>query len=58
VTKREPAAETWRAFFVARSEQMLALPLAQKIIELHGGAFHFHSAKGAGTTIIMALPKK
>jgi len=37
---------------------MLALPLAQKIIELHGGAFHFHSAKGAGTTIIMALPKK
>jgi signal transduction histidine kinase len=37
---------------------MLAVPLAQKIIELHAGTFHFPSAKGAGTTIIMALPKK
>jgi signal transduction histidine kinase len=37
---------------------MLALPLAQKIIALHAGTFHFHSAKGAGMIISMALPKK
>jgi hypothetical protein len=37
---------------------MLALPLAQKIIALHAGTFHFHSAKGAGTKITMALTKK
>jgi signal transduction histidine kinase len=56
--KRKPAAETWRAFFVARPEQMLGVPLAQKIIELHAGTFLSHSAEGARTTIIMALPKK
>jgi hypothetical protein len=31
---------------------------APQIIELRGGTFHFHSAKGMKTTIIMALPKK
>ena len=56
--KRKPAAETWRAFFVARPNQMLGVPLAQKKIELHAGTVHLHSAEGAGTTIIMALPKK
>jgi signal transduction histidine kinase len=34
------------------------LPLARQIIESHGGTLHLHSAKGEGTTIIMALPKK
>jgi signal transduction histidine kinase len=56
--KRKPAAETWRAFFVARPERMLGVPLAPKIIELHAGTFLSHSAEGAGTTVIMALPKK
>jgi signal transduction histidine kinase len=37
---------------------MLALPVAQKIVALHAGTFHFHSAQGAGTKITMALPKK
>jgi signal transduction histidine kinase len=37
--------------------QGLGLPFARQIIESHGGAFHLHSAKGEGTTIIMALPK-
>ncbi len=36
----------------------LGLPLARQIIESHGGTFHLHSEDGAGTTIIMALPKK
>jgi light-regulated signal transduction histidine kinase (bacteriophytochrome) len=56
--KRKPAAETWRAFFVARPDRMPGLRVAQKIIELHAGTFLSHSAEGAGTTIIMALPKK
>jgi signal transduction histidine kinase len=37
---------------------MTRLPLAEQIIALHGGTFDFHSAKGTGTTIITALPKK
>jgi signal transduction histidine kinase len=37
---------------------MTRLPLAEQIVELHGGTFDFHSAKGTGTTIMMALRKK
>ena len=37
---------------------MTGFPLAWQIIALNGGTFHFPSAKGMGTTIIMALPKK
>lgn len=35
----------------------LGLPLAQQIIETHGGTFRLHSEEGQGTTIIMTLPK-
>jgi len=45
-------------FFVIGAARMLAFPLALKIIALHAGTFHFHSAQGAGTKITTALPKK
>jgi signal transduction histidine kinase len=37
---------------------MMRLSLFWQIIALHGGTFHFPSAKGRGTKITMALPKK
>lgn len=42
---------------VAAMTRGLGLPLAQQIIESHGGTFHLQSEEGQGTTIIMALPK-
>ncbi len=34
----------------------LGLPLAQRLVELHGGALAIESAPGVGTTITVALP--
>jgi histidine kinase/DNA gyrase B/HSP90-like ATPase len=34
----------------------LGLPLARRLIELHGGSLHVDSEKGHGTTITVALP--
>jgi PAS domain S-box-containing protein len=34
----------------------LGLPLARRLAELHGGGLEVHSAKGAGTTVVIWLP--
>jgi signal transduction histidine kinase len=34
----------------------LGLPLAQRLVELHGGRLEIESAKGIGTTIVVLLP--
>ena len=42
---------------VAGMTRGLGLPLAQQIIESHGGTLQLHSEEGQGTTIIMVLPR-
>jgi len=34
----------------------LGLPLAQRLVELHGGRLEIESVKGTGTTIVVHLP--
>ena len=34
----------------------LGLPLARRLVELHGGSFHIESRKGCGTAVTLALP--
>ena len=36
----------------------LGLPLAKTLVELHGGTLALESARGAGTTVTVALPKE
>jgi two-component system cell cycle sensor histidine kinase PleC len=36
----------------------LGLPLVQKLVELHGGAFELESEAGAGTTAIARFPSQ
>jgi PAS domain S-box-containing protein len=36
----------------------LGLPLASRLVELHGGSFHIDSRKGQGTTATVTLPVK
>ena len=35
----------------------LGLPLARKLVELHGGQFELESQPGAGTTVALRLPR-
>ena len=36
----------------------LGLPLARRLVELHGGSFHIDSRKGQGTTVTLTLPTR
>lgn len=42
----------------ALRRQGLGLPLAQQLIEAHGGRFDIHSQKGLGTSVTIWLPQK
>ncbi|MEI7709956.1 MAG: ATP-binding protein [Rhodospirillales bacterium] len=36
----------------------LGLPLAQRLVELHGGTLQIESAKGQGTTVVVWMPRE
>lgn len=36
----------------------LGLPLALGLARLHGGSLHIESKPGAGTTVVLALPRR
>jgi signal transduction histidine kinase len=35
----------------------LGLPIARRLVELHGGELRIDSTPGAGTTVVFTLPK-
>jgi len=52
----EPFSQVENSFSKKYAGTGLGLPLAQRLIELHGGRLEIASVKGAGTTVVVHLP--
>jgi len=54
----EPFVQVESAFARKHGGTGLGLPLAKKIMELHGGSIALRSTLGAGTTVTLSFPAK